>query len=259
MLKYAIGLSYRGGDLNGWQKQKNVTQTAQGLLDAALTRITAQPVFSYGGARTDAGVHAINQVAHFETIVDRGSYQWLCGINRYLPRGFSGRWIRKTTDDFHARWSAIARSYAYVLYSSPHSPGWSEGMCHWYYYNLNEDAMREAAHYIIGEHDFSSFRAASCDSASAYRRVEEVRIERKGNYVIVHIRANAFLRNMVRILISCLVEIGRGAHEPQWLEEVLAQRDRTKAAATVSAQGLYLKTIEYPAKFQLPTAGPEWI
>ncbi|MGM0481093.1 MAG: tRNA pseudouridine(38-40) synthase TruA [Pseudomonadota bacterium] len=258
-MRIALGVEYDGSRYYGWQRQQQVDSVQQ-RLEQALSKVADEKVGVVCAGRTDAGVHATNQVVHFDVSKARGGGAWTLGINSNLPADIAVRWAQPVGDDFHARFSARARRYRYIIANTPLRPGiLSHGVSH-YHPLLDEQAMQAAAPALLGEHDFSAFRAAHCQSNSPRREVTHLTVTRRGDFIIVDIKANAFLHHMVRNIVGSLITIGRHQQPPQWLAQLLAGGDRTKAAATAKPGGLYLVNVDYPAEFQLPQphAGPLW-
>ncbi len=253
-MKIAIGLEYDGRSFAGWQSQRDQL-TVQGAVEAAVSTIAGKPVRLHCAGRTDAGVHAAIQVAHFEPEVARPLNAWVRGVNAHLPDAIAVSWAVQVTPTFHARFSAQARGYRYVLLNRPVRPGLLAGRVGWFHRPLDTGRMVDAARYLVGTHDFSSFRAAECQAKSPIRCLTDVRVSRKGDFVFFEFRANAFLHHMVRNMVGALVAVGRGGAEPAWISELLALRDRKCAAPTFQPDGLYLSMITYPDGLGLPNGG----
>ena len=250
-MRIALGLEYDGSGFLGWQTQPG-GGTVQDALEGALAQIAGHPVRAQCAGRTDTGVHALAQVAHFDTEVDRPDNAWVKGVNAHLPRAVSMRWAKRVPDDFHARFSATVRRYEYVLVNRPTRLGVWDGRAGWFHLALDEARMREAAALLVGEHDFSAFRSAECQAASPVRTLRRLEIRRDGEVLRFSLEANAFLHHMVRNIVGALVYVGKGKYPPAWMAEVLAGRDRAKAAPTFGPQGLYLAGIAYDARWNLP-------
>lgn len=250
-MRIALGIEYNGADFAGWQRQES-GRTVQAALEQALSKIAASPVLTQCAGRTDAGVHASAQVVHFNTTAERPERAWVLGTNAALPRDVSVQWAKTVEEDFHARFSAEARAYRYVICNRTTRPGLLASKVTHVYTPLDVAAMDEAARYLIGEQDFSSFRAAGCQSRHAVREVQSVAVWREGEFVFLSITANAFLQHMVRNIVGTLLPVGQGSRAPQWLAEVLAARDRTAAGVTAPPDGLYLVAVRYPERFRLP-------
>jgi tRNA pseudouridine38-40 synthase len=253
--RIAIGLSYDGAGYEGWQSQPS-GNTVQDRLEAALSAVASTLVRVVAAGRTDTGVHAAAQVCHFETEAARPMSAWVRGTNAHLPAGIAVQWACEVDAGFHARFSAIGRSYVYVLYNHPVRPALFARQMGWFHRPLDVDAMRRAAGCLLGEHDFSAFRSSECQAAHPVRVMREVTIDKRGDCILFRFTANAFLHHMVRNLIGALVQIGKAAQPPEWLDELLAGRDRTVAAPTFSPAGLYLAQVDYPATWRLPTFAP---
>ncbi|WP_348666456.1 tRNA pseudouridine(38-40) synthase TruA [Arsenophonus symbiont of Ornithomya chloropus] len=249
--KIALGIEYNGSHYYGWQRQKN-QKTIQECLEFALTKIANQCIKTYCAGRTDAGVHATGQVVHIETSTVRTNAAWTIGVNNYLPPDITIRWAKIVTSDFHARFSAIARRYRYIIFNDKYRPAILAKKVAYCYTPLNEKKMHIAAQALIGEKNFSSFRCIECQSKSPFRNITNIQVYRYYNCIIVDITANAFLYRMVRNIVGSLIEIGCGKKDVTWIKELLKLQDRKKAAATAKAEGLYLVYVKYPLKYQLP-------
>jgi len=258
--RLALGVSYRGGAYQGWQSQPGGA-TVQDRLEAALTAFADQPLRTVCAGRTDAGVHAINQVVHIDPPVERERHAWVRGTNRYLPADIAVQWCRAVNIGFHARNSAQGRRYVYVLLESPVRPALEAGLVGWVFRPLDGDAMRAGAQCLIGEHDFSSLRAADCQSPTPVKTLREITITRRGAYWRFHFDANAFLHHMLRNIMGCLVMVGQGLRSADWVAEVLAARSRAAAAPTFAADGLYFIGPYYDAVHALPetNAAIDWL
>ncbi|WP_230473025.1 tRNA pseudouridine(38-40) synthase TruA [Enterobacillus tribolii] len=255
MTKIALGIEYDGSRYAGWQRQQEVPSVQQ-CLETALTTVANEPITVFCAGRTDAGVHATGQVVHFETAMTRQDAAWTMGVNANLPKDIAVRWMKTVSEDFHARFSATARRYRYVIYNHRYRPAiLQQGVTH-FYHPLDADSMQRAGQALLGENDFTSFRAAQCQSRTPWRNVSHLRVSRHGAYVVVDIKANAFVHHMVRNIVGSLMEVGCGNQPETWIAELLAARDRTAAAATAKAEGLYLVAVDYPAAFALPQTPP---
>lgn len=254
--RVALVVEYNGSGFHGWQRQEDpAVATVQRSLEAALSQVADAPVTLVCAGRTDRGVHASNQVVHFDPPRDRSAKAWVCGANALLPASVVVKNALPVDAEFHARFSAIARTYRYFIYNSAHRPGIFAGQLSWVKLALDEGAMHEAGQYLLGELDFSAFRAAGCQSKSAFRYVEYLRVSRSAELVCVEIKANAFLLHMVRNIVGSLLEVGMGHRKPGWIAELQQCGDRREAAATAPADGLYLVGVDYPPVYALP-AGP---
>jgi tRNA pseudouridine38-40 synthase len=259
-VRIALGLSYRGAAYQGWQSQPD-GRTVQDRLEQALSTFADRPVRTLCAGRTDAGVHALNQVVHFDCDAVREPFSWVRGTNRFLPDDIAVQWCQPIDAAFHARNSALGRRYAYVLRESAVRPSLEAGLVGWSFRALDLDAMRQAAHHLIGEHDFSAFRSAECQAASPVKTLRSLEIARHGAYWRFDFDASAFLHHMVRNVMGCLVAVGSGSRAPQWLADVLAARDRTHAAPTFAAAGLYFVGPYYDAAWGVPpaVAAQDWL
>jgi tRNA pseudouridine38-40 synthase len=275
-MRIALGVAYGGQHYQGWQSQAG-GNTVQDRLEAALARFATEPVRTLCAGRTDAGVHGLMQVVHFDTGLRRPDSAWVRGTNTFLPSDIAVQWARTVPDDFHARGAAIARRYAYVLLESPVRPSLEAGRVGWVFRPLDGDAMRAAAVHLLGEHDFSSFRAAGCQAKSPVKTLERIAVLRRPaqhggttgagtreadtGYWRFEFEGNAFLHHMIRNIMGCLVIIGRGEQAPDWLRTVRDARSRAAAAPTFSPDGLYFLGPRYDARWGLPerTAAYDWL
>lgn len=260
MNRMALGVAYRGGAYQGWQSQPS-GQTVQDHLERALSRFADEPISTFCAGRTDAGVHALNQVVHFDTTRSRDPFGWVRGVNRYLPADIAVQWSAQPGADFHARNHARRRRYAYVLLEAAVRPAIESGAVGWVFRSLDGAAMRQAAASLLGEHDFSAFRAAQCQAISPVKTLHAIGITRRGAYWRFEFEANAFLHHMVRNLMGALLAVGQGSRPPHWVAEVLMGRDRTHAAPTFAPDGLYFLGPRYDESLQLPThtAALDWL
>jgi len=256
----ALGIAYSGQRYHGWQSQPGGL-TLQDHVEAALTAFAAAPVATVCAGRTDTGVHALNQVVHFDAPVERDRFSWVRGTNRYLPRDIALQWCQPVADDFHARYSATGRRYRYVLLESAVRPALEDGRCGWVFRPLDGPAMRTAAECLLGEQDFSSFRASECQAKSPVKTMRAITIVRHGAYWRFDFDANAFLHHMVRNVMGCLVAVGTGSRPPGWLAEVVAARSREAAAPTFAPDGLYFAGPYYDARHAIPDRTPamDWL
>src|SRR5690606_25616153 len=252
MPRIALGLAYDGASWNGWQTQPG-GRTVQDRLEAALATFLNHPVATICAGRTDTGVHALEQVVHIDTSAERRLESWVRGVNAMLPPSIRVQWARAVDADFHARYSATARSYVYLLRSHRVASPILHGKVGWTHRPLELDAMRRAASLLCGEHDFSAFRSSECQAASPVRTLEALTISQSGDFFLFTFKANAFLHHMVRNLMGALVEVGRGKAPPEWTTELLSHRDRRLAPPTFSAAGLYLARADYPNRYGLPS------
>lgn len=257
MPRWALGIEYDGSRFAGFQRQRHhAATTVQGDLEAALSRIADHPVTVFCAGRTDAGVHATGQVVHFETVAPRAAKAWLRGGNTLTDAGLCIHWAQPVGDDFHARFSALWRRYVYVLTDAPIRQALLRDRIARVPGPLSAEAMHAAGAALIGEHDFSSFRAAGCQARHGIREVQSLTVRRRDTLLSIDIRANAFVQHMVRNIVGSLLTVGRGAAPVEWIGELLALRDRTRAAATARPEGLYLVQVGYPEVLGVPAAGP---
>ena len=259
-MRLALGLAYRGQAYHGWQSQTDGL-TVQDKVELALSEFAAQPVGTVCAGRTDTGVHALNQVVHIDTALERDPFSWVRGTNRYLPQDIAVQWCQAVPNSFHARNGARGRRYRFVVLESAVRPALEHGLAGWVFRPLDGGAMRTAAAALIGEHDFSSFRAAHCQSPTPVKTLRSITIERRGAYWRFDFDANAFLYHMVRNIVGCLVAIGQGREQAGWMAEVLAARRRDAAAPTFPPDGLYFVGPYYDAALGLPDHTPtmDWL
>ncbi len=249
--RLALGLSYRGTAFLGWQSQTG-GNTVQDALESALQAFATQPIRTRSAGRTDTGVHAVQQVVHFDAPVTRDPQSWVRGTNRYLPAEVAVQWCVPVASHFHARASAVARTYRYVCLESPVRPSLEAGLVGWVFRPLDGPAMQKAAALLVGEHDFSSFRSSQCQALSPVKHLRHVDISRQGPYWCFEFEASAFLHHMVRNIMGMLVAIGQGAQPPSWMHEVLQARSRAAAAPTFAAEGLYFLGPTYAPEHGIP-------
>ncbi len=274
-MRIALGVSYNGQAYNGWQSQPS-GNTVQDLLEAALGRFATQPVSTLCAGRTDTGVHGLMQVVHFDTPLQRAPFSWVRGTNTFLPPDIAVQWAQPVPEAFHARASAVARRYAYVLLQSPVRPSVDAGRVGWVYHPLDGDAMRAAAAHLLGEHDFTSFRASACQAKTPIKTLHRIAITQRGGdtaegatphtdwmpcYWRFEFEGNAFLHHMIRNIMGCLIAIGQGQQPPDWMRAVRDARSRDAAAPTFSPDGLYFLGPMYDAAWGLPsrTAAYDWL
>jgi tRNA pseudouridine38-40 synthase len=251
MPRVALGLEYDGSAYRGWQRQAHAP-SVQACVEQALAAVACEPIEVHAAGRTDSGVHACGQVIHFDTLAQRPDEAWLRGVNTHLPGDIGVRWVRYPNADFDARRSAYARRYRYVVRDDVLPPVLWRARVGWTWKPLDAARMHRAAQCLIGEHDFSSFRAASCQAKHPWRRLREITVERRGRCVVVDVEANAFLHHMVRNIVGTLMQVGCGERSHDWVAAVLAARDRREAGATAVAQGLYFLGVCYPPARQMP-------
>jgi tRNA pseudouridine38-40 synthase len=259
-MRLALGISYNGQAYEGWQSQRS-GRTVQDRLEAALTQFAVQPISTVCAGRTDAGVHALMQVVHFDTLLQREEFSWIRGTNRFLPADIAVQWAKPVTDAFHSRASATARRYAYLVLESPVRPSVDAGRVGWVFRPLDAGLMQDAAALLIGRHDFSSFRAAACQAKTPIKTMKRIAIVRRGAYWRFDFEADAFLHHMIRNIMGCLLAIGLGQQPPRWMADVLAARDRDAASPTFSPAGLYFLGPVYSPEWKLPsrTAAYDWL
>jgi|TARA_B100000902_G_scaffold29832_1_gene35796 tRNA pseudouridine38-40 synthase len=251
-LRIALGVEYDGSEYFGFQKQKTTNQTIQGLLETSASKVADHKVKTFCSGRTDAGVHAFMQVIHFDTDAIRSSREWLRGINSYLPSDIRVIWSKEMDESFHARFSATRRSYLYNIFNNQTpSALWSDRSL-FVTQQLDIRSMRAASKYLIGEHDFTSFRGSGCQSKTSLRNIDNIEISKKDRFIRVELSANAFLLHMVRIIIGTLLMVGKKEIKPKEVENILKQQDRRLAGKTVSSSGLFFLGPEYPQKYKIP-------
>ncbi len=250
-MKVLLSIQYDGKNYHGWQEQKT-PETIQGKLQKAIYDFSQEKVKLYVAGRTDSGVHALSQYAHFETNTKRDENSWLLGLNSLLPSDIRINFIKFMDSKFHARFSALSRTYRYVIYNHKIKPCLNRNKVGWYYlHHLDEKKMQVAAKNLIGEKDFSCFRSAHCQSKSPIKNINDIIISRENNFILIDVNANSFLYNMVRNIVGTLVMIGSGEKEIFWIKELLASKDRTKAGKQFPPEGLFLIDIEYDEKYNL--------
>jgi tRNA pseudouridine38-40 synthase len=253
--RIVLGIEYNGSSFNGYQLQSTGTRTVQGELEKALSTVANEAIRLTCAGRTDTGVHATGQVVHFDTAVKRELKAWILGGNTNLPRDISIHWVRQVTQNFNARFSATSRSYRYILFNRKVRSAVFQHNVAWSFELLDENAMHQAAQFLLGEHDFSAFRSSQCQAKHAVREMHKISVKRHGDYVILDIKANAFLHHMVRNIMGSLMVIGRGEQPVAWMQDILQGRDRKRAGMTASAAGLYLVNVQYPEEYGLPDSG----
>ncbi|MBI3560751.1 MAG: tRNA pseudouridine(38-40) synthase TruA [Gammaproteobacteria bacterium] len=253
-MRIALGIEYNGANYCGWQRQTHCV-SVQATVEKALSQIADHPLQIICAGRTDAGVHALGQVIHFETAVERDTRAWVFGANANLPADISVLWAKPVADTFHARYSALRRGYRYVILNRSVRPGLLQQRVAWDYRSLDVSRMQQAGAFLVGEHDFSSYRAQTCQAKNPVRTVSRLEVQRQHDVVIIDIEANAFLHHMVRNIAGVLMTIGAGEQPPLWAKQVLERRDRTQGGITAAPQGLYFITAYYPVEFDLPAVG----
>ena len=250
--RYAMGVEYDGHGFCGWQAQKHDVPTVQGAVEAALSQVANESIRVICAGRTDTGVHAAEQVIHFESSAERSSRSWVYGANANLSDTVCVLWSKPVNSEFHARFSARRRRYQYVIYNRQIRPTYLFHRTTWEYRSLDEKRMQEAANYLIGTHNFNAYRAIGCQAKNPVRDVYDLRVSRQNEFVFIDIEANAFLHHMVRNIAGVLMDIGAGKYEPIWAQEVLNTQDRTQGGITAPSAGLYLTGVSYEDDIQLP-------
>lgn len=259
--RWVAGVEYNGAMFQGWQKQKHQPGVSvQDALEKAISKVANHEVEIVCAGRTDAGVHGAAQVIHFDSPSIRSERSWKLGINTQLPFGVCLNWIQPVESDFHARFSAVARRYRYFIMNKPVKPGLMHDQVTWWRHPLDAEKMNQAAQALLGEHDFTSFRARDCQARHAVRTMKDISVKRLGDWVMLEVCANAFLYHMVRNIAGVLLPIGDGRKSVEWCAEVLAAQDRTKAGITAPGEGLYFVDVEYPDFPNLPidNTGPSF-
>ena len=250
-----MGLEFDGGAYHGWERQRG-PPTVQARVEDALSRVANDGVATISAGRTDAGVHALGQVVHFDAPVLREPHAWVMGTNANLPPDVAVLWAAPVPDSFHARFSAVRRHYRYIIFNRPVRTALLRGRASWCYRVLDVSRMQAAADLLVGEHDFTSYRAAGCQARSPIRTVHHLAVSRQGRNVVIDVCANAFLQHMVRNVAGVLIAVGAGERPPGWAGEVLQARDRRRGGVTADPNGLYLVAVDYPARFRLPAVPP---
>ena len=254
-MRLALGVSYNGQAYQGWQSQLS-RQTAQDQLELALGKFAGQRISTLCAGRTDAGVHGLMQVVHFDTLLERATSSWVRGTNAFLPRDMAVEWAQVMPQEFHCRASALSRRYAYIVMESPVRPSLDLGRVGWSFRPLNLLAMRAAALHLLGEHDFTSFRASACQALTPVKTLQRLDISQRGAYWRFEFEANAFLHHMIRNIMGCLIAVGYQKHPPEWVKGVLLARNRDAAAPTYSPDGLYFLGPRYAPHWGLPERTP---
>lgn len=252
-MRIAAGIEYDGRPYCGWQYQDH-SPSVQEEVEKAFSQVADHELRVICAGRTDTGVHATGQVIHFDTDSQRTDYSWLRGSNTNLPPSVSVQWVKPVDEEFHARFSARNRAYRYVICNRPERTAVFNGLVTWNHVPLQLERMRAAAKHLLGEHDFSSFRAAGCQAKSPVRTIHKLELTQQGEFIVIDIEANAFLHHMVRNIAGILMAIGCGDAEPEWTSEVLEHRDRKLGGVTASPSGLYLTKVVYPENFAIPSA-----
>jgi tRNA pseudouridine38-40 synthase len=251
-MRIALGIEYDGSHFSGWQMQHHGTRTVQQELERALSVVADEDIQVVCAGRTDTGVHATQQVVHFDTRAIRPDKAWILGVNAHLPDDAACLWTRPVADDFSARFTATARQYRYIILNRPGRPALHSKRVSWRHGDVNVTAMHDAAQVLVGEQDFSAFRSSMCQAEHARRCIHYANVSRHGEYIYIDIEANAFLHHMVRNIVGSLLMVGTGEQSGDWMGQLLAGRDRTQAGPTAPAQGLYLVKVTYPEHCGLP-------
>lgn len=251
-MKIALGVEYNGNNFHGWQLQQEGVRTVQLCLEQAIAKVANHSVRLFCAGRTDTGVHAVGQVAHFESDASRTKRQWLLGINVNLPDDVSVNWVEFVKDDFHARFSAMSRSYRYFIWNRPTRSSLLTGRVNWTHHPLNHELMQQAAAELLGTHDFSSYRALQCQAKSPVKTLHQLDVDRHGDMIVLKLHANAFLHHMVRNIAGVLIAIGKGDQPVDWAKKVLQLKDRRLGGVTAVPDGLYFESVEYPEHFEIP-------
>jgi len=257
MTRWAAGLEYLGTRYSGWQWQGHAASIQQEV-ERVLSAVADHSIKVTAAGRTDAGVHALNQVIHFDSAAARAPHAWLFGANSQLPRDISLRWVQAADAEFHARYSATARSYRYVMWSGRARSALLEGRVAWLIEPLDAERMHRAAQVLVGEHDFSAFRDSGCQSRTPMRNLHAISVRKQGDFSVLDVRANAFLHHMVRNIAGVLIAIGQGKQPESWARAVLESRQRAKGGVTAEPGGLCFVGPEYPARFGLPAVPAPW-
>ena len=247
-MRIALVVEYDGSQYHGWQSQTGL-HTVQACLETAISQVADEPVAVVCAGRTDTGVHATHQVIHFDAQNHRSIRSWIYGVNSFLPKDICVRWGKEMPDSFHARHSGLSRRYRYVIHNTPIRSALLRANVTWQYRQLDHRLMHDAAQFLVGEHDFTSFRSVECQSKTAMREVKSISVSRKHDFVIVDICANAFLHHMVRNVVGVLMVVGVSKYRVAWVDEVLKAKDRKLGAETAPAYGLYLTSVAYPEEF----------
>ena len=250
-MRYALGIEYDGKNYCGWQRQKNVIGV-QEKVEVALSKIANENIEVVCAGRTDTGVNATNQVIHFDTTQIRKDVSWTLGVNTHLPDDIAVTWVKAVDDSFHARFSATARRYRYIIHNNRlRSAILSYGISHCHF-PLDENLMHEAAQHLLGKHDYTSYRTVHCQSHSPVRTIEHCQVTRHGSYIVVDVKANAFLHHMVRNIVGSLMRVGQKQETTHWIKTVLEAKNRCVAGATAAPTGLYFVGVDYPDEFEIP-------
>lgn len=253
--RYAAVVEYNGAHFHGWQHQKHHDEpSVQAALEAAFSRVGDHPITVHCAGRTDSGVHATRQVIHFDSHAPRKPYSWLMGTNTHLPANVAIQWLAPVADDFHARFNAQARYYRYLVINTSMRPALHHEQMTWWRHKLDHDAMHQAAQLLLGEHDFSAFRAKDCQAKSPIKTMHHLTVKRWGDLIMLEVKGSAFLYHMIRNIMGVLLPIGDGRKPVEWCAEVLASKDRTQAGITAPPNGLHFVGVEYPPEYAIPSS-----
>lgn len=249
-MRIALAVEYDGSQYHGWQAQTGL-HTVQQVVESAITQVADDPITVVCAGRTDTGVHATNQIIHFDCEKERSIRAWIHGVNSFLPKDVCIKWGREISSEFHARYSALSRRYRYVIYNASIRPALLRGNVTWQYRHLDHRIMAEAGKYLVGEHDYTSFRSVECQSNTPMRHISQLQVKRSGDLVMIDITANAFLHHMVRNIAGVLIAVGSGKKPVEWVKDVLQGKDRRLGAETAPPYGLYLVAVSYPKEFDI--------
>lgn len=255
-MRIVLAVEYNGVPYCGWQSQTGGCGV-QDALEIAIKNIAEHQVRVHAAGRTDTGVHALMQVVHFDTETTRPDSAWVRGVNAFLPETIRVVWAKKADDDFHARFSAVQRRYQYLLVNQPTAPAIQVDRAGWYHMPLDVSAMQQAISYLLGEHDFSAFRASECQAKSPVKNLQIATVKKHAEWLVFEFAANAFLHHQVRNMVGALLYVGNGKYSPAFIKELLAQKDRTLSPPTFAPQGLYLTGVQYDEKWGLPNTQRE--
>ncbi|MBN1379640.1 MAG: tRNA pseudouridine(38-40) synthase TruA [Gammaproteobacteria bacterium] len=253
-MRIACGIEYDGSAYHGWQRQQNAVSIQQ-VVEGALSKVANQSIEVICAGRTDSGVHATGQVIHFDTTAERDAHAWMLGTNSNLPKDVSVSWAQPVSNDFHARFKAVERSYRYIVLNRYTRSALLHKRVTWWLHPVEVERMQVAAQYLLGEHDFSSFRAVNCQAKTPVRTLHELKIHAQGHVIYMDLRADGFLYHMVRNIAGVLLKIGTGEKPLDWTQTVLEAKNRTQGGITAPAQGLYLTDVRYPDEFSIPRSG----
>ena len=252
-MRIALGIEYNGSEYFGWQRQSHAASVQQ-TVEEALSKVADTEIRIHAAGRTDTGVHATEQVIHFDSDIERENRAWVMGVNSYLPNSISILWAKDINEEFHARYSANSRRYRYVILNRPIRPALLSKQVTWIYQSLDENKMQTAALHLEGTHDFTSYRALSCQAKSPIRTVHQINVHKQNEFIFIDIHADGFLHHMVRNITGVLISIGKNEYADCWSREILEHHDRTLGGVTADASGLYLVKVQYDDKYELNSA-----